>query len=312
MRSHFLRRSAAILAAFTILVAFSSSLHLQVLAADDPGYLLYLPVIANGSAAPQPTALIIDHTTTDISQIPDYWLAQAKLLTFHYAHTSHGSQITTGLQWLEAQESKYNVTIRESGTEQEIPAETPAALRIYDGNPPETYIEPDDYWESTSGLNRTRAVAFTGRYNFSMWSWCGQQSWYDVSAVQTYLDTLALLETEYPAMRFIYMTGHTDGTQDDVDSVLRRNNQMVRDYVIANHKVLFDFADIESYDPGGNYHTNTTDACPWCTDWCAAHAAYCANLDQIGDCAHTHPLICKMKADAFWWMMARLAGWPGQ
>lgn len=40
--------------------------------------------------------------------------------------------------------------------------------------------------------------------------------------------------------------------------------------------------------------------------------AACANFDAMGDCAHTHQLLCKLKGGAFWWMMARLAGWDGQ
>jgi hypothetical protein len=49
--------------------------------------------------------------------------------------------------------------------------------------------------------------------------------------------------------------------------------------------------------------------CSWCDAYCTAHPAYCADFSEMGDCAHTHKLFCKMKANAFWWMMARLAGW---
>ena len=58
-----------------------------------------------GTLPPTPTAaaLVIDHTTTDLAQIPANWLAAAKNLTFHFAHTSHGSQIITGLEWWETQ-----------------------------------------------------------------------------------------------------------------------------------------------------------------------------------------------------------------
>ena len=47
-------------------------------------------------AAAEP--IIINHTCTNITKIPKYWLNKAKTLTFHYAHTSHGGQIVTGLE----------------------------------------------------------------------------------------------------------------------------------------------------------------------------------------------------------------------
>jgi uncharacterized repeat protein (TIGR01451 family) len=251
-------------------------------------------------------AIIIDHTCTDLGQIPDYWLAQAKELALHYAHTSHGSQINSGLEALEGWNPKYDHSVFDAGDS------PPSALScaegtlcIYDGNPPETYIEPDDYWSTEDGRDRTVAVADTGLFGFSMWSWCGQQSDNSTDTVQFYLDTLDLFEQEYPDMRFIYMTGHTDGGSD----TLTRNNNMVRDYVQAQGKVLFDFADIESYDPDGTYYQDTDDSCPWCDDWCTAHPEDCIYV--LGDCAHSHPFNCVLKGRAFWWMMARLAGWDG-
>jgi len=44
-------------------------------------------------------------------------------------------------------------------------------------------------------------------------------------------------------------------------------------------------------------------------EWSAAHPddPLCADCS----CAHSQPLNCNLKGRAFWWMMARLAGWSG-
>ncbi len=257
-------------------------------------------------AAPAAAALVIDHTTTDLNRIPPEWLAQAKTLAIHFAHTSHGSQLITGAEWWEMQRPELDIDVR---YEVEPPGPNDA-LNIYDGNDydGDNYITPEMYWASEDGRTHTDQVANSGYFGYSMWSWCGQQSDNSVGDVNTYLDTLAQFETDHPGMRFIYMTGHTDGG----GATLARNNQMVREYAAAHNKVLFDFADIEQYDPAGNYYPDADDSCPWCPQWCADHPEECADLPEWGDwCAHTHPLQCRLKGQAFWWMMARLAGWPG-
>jgi hypothetical protein len=271
---------------------------------------IYLPLVMNGGWTYSGQALVIDHLNTDISKIPDRWIDAAQSLAIAYAHTSHGSQILTGLQWLETQDPRYNIDIRYNLDDFSSTSD-PTALRLYDGNnvPGNSYITPDLYWSTSSGQDYTRSVVQTGLFTVSVWTWCGQQSTNSAATVDQYLNTLDQFEQEFPGVRFMYFTGHTDGNYSG--SRLLENNQLVRDYALANQKILFDFADFESYDPSGNYYPNASDSCSWCQSYCTDHPDMCVNLDQMSDCAHPHKLQCKLKAQAFWWLAARLAGWDG-
>src|SRR5512138_1095895 len=86
-----------IVAVFVIVVLLAGGLTALVTAAQ-PVTDLDPQVAAPARRAPAAQAIVINHTTADISQIPPYWIEQAKaLLRASYGHTSHGSQLVSGM-----------------------------------------------------------------------------------------------------------------------------------------------------------------------------------------------------------------------
>ncbi len=236
--------------------------------------------------SPQPAtaaAIVADHTTVaKFAQIPQEYFDQIRAnYRFFYGHTSHGSQILTGIGML-----AYEYPLQcGSPSFFEYGDDLGAAGDI-------TWVQPTrDFLNSNPD------------YNVVMWSWCGGVSDNTEAGINSYLNAMEQLENEFPNVRFVYMTGHLDGT-GAAGNLYARNNQ-IRQWCAANGKVLFDFADIESYDPDGAYYPDGSDACEWCYTWCATHTC----TDCGGSCAHSHCFNCYQKAKAWWWIMARVAGW---
>ncbi len=252
---------------------------------------------AQSNRAPQ--AIIVDHTCTDLSKIPPHWIEWAKeRLRLSYGHTSHGSQPITGMEILMADPS--NNGLYDFNRDGAIVSGT---LSLRDRYPAGDLGNPD----RVTWASRTREYlnGSGSDRNVVVWSWCGQVSSATEADIETYLTLMSELEQDFPGVTFVYMTGHLDGK--GVDGNLYQRNNQIRDYCVANNKVLFDFADIESWDPDGNYYPDESDSCHWCYDWCEAHQ--CPSC--LSDCAHSHCFNCYNKGKAFWWMLVRIVGWEG-
>jgi len=276
--------------------------------------------------------IIVDHwAVQEFEQIPDEWIEKAKELTVHYGHTSHGSQILAGLYWIEdnIDATKYKAVVggRTGSRSPNLPsASTPASLRLWEeGLWPETDGGHLGYWRGDAALNGTKEILNSGIFDVSGWAWCGQVGNSDWSYIQDYLNAMGSLESQYSNIKFFYMTGHNvesgpPNHQQIAWERLRSNNQGIKEHCLQNDAILFDFADIETHDPDGNYYADEDGTGTWCAAWIAENPGKYPNLPPrsesgcgagCGISAHAHGLFTAMKAKAFWWMMARIAGWEG-
>jgi hypothetical protein len=206
-------------------------------------------------------ALVIDHRHTDITLIPQAAIEQAKA-TLHiaYGHTSHGSQLTTGMTGLVAFANNHGLGL--SLTDDIFAwnnGGTGGALDLHDD------ALGGDVGYYPQWVNNTRAYLDDPAHadvNVIIWSWCGQveEKYTAGSLASEYLTPMTQLEADYPNVKFVYMTGHTD-IWDDADN--KAANRMIRDYCISNDKILYDFADIEHYDPDGTYFEYVNDSCDY-------------------------------------------------
>jgi hypothetical protein len=255
--------------------------------------------------------VLVDHRSTHLAAIPDLYIRKAKReLRVAYGHTSHGSQIVDGMTGLALTKGNlyaFNVTGEDSAL---ILLDTPFAGAADLGNP-----------DFSGWATATRTFLDAHRdINVILWSWCGQVSSASVADIDTYLSLMSALEQSYPNVHFVYMTGHLDGT--GLKGTLHLRNQRIREYCAANKKALFDFADIESYNPDGIWFGDKSpnDNCDydsdgngtldknWAVEWEAAHPGEWFTCGA----AHTQPLNANQKAYAAWWLWARLSGWNGQ
>lgn len=267
-------------------------------------------------------ATIIDHTQTNINALSQADVLAAKQnLHIAYGHTSHGSQIVSGMSGLNDFMNLKKSDAFDDNTFTFNETGSGGALRFHD-------YAFDSYGGYDLGNpDRSTWATATRDYlqdhpdtNVVMWSWCGQA---DGSAeqIQDYLDLMTGLESDYPKVSFVYMTGHLVGSGATGNLNLR--NQQIRDYCTANNKILFDFADIESYDPDHlvNYmQLDANDNCDydsdgngsldrnWALDWQGSHTE---NVDWY-DCgaAHSQSLNANMKAYAAWTLWTKIATVP--
>ncbi len=269
--------------------------------------------------------VIIDHNCIDIWQIPETAIEQAKsALHIAYGHTSHGSQLISGMGSSNGG-ALFDQFMAANGA-------TSGLYRWNDGGS-DGALDLDDYFTSgdlgnpdrTTWAQRTRDYLnhpSNADINVVMWSWCGQAAT-SIANIDIYLNLMEELIQDYPHVQFVFMTGHLNGSGSE--GQLHLANEHIRNHCRKNNRILYDFADIESYGPQGlvNYmELSANDACSydsdgdgsrdsnWALEWQASHVE---DVDWWSSGAsHSQHLNGNLKGYAAWWLWATLAGWNNQ
>ncbi|MEI7554579.1 hypothetical protein [Candidatus Chlorohelix sp.] len=249
-----------------------------------PNPLPKVTVIGSGGFAINSSAIDASN-----SLIPQQYLDRARNLKILFNHQSVGYNVLEGLDALaQSNPDRYSLTTA-------------------DVEEPNWYLENNGVGGFTRGENEDPASKVAGfkelfdnegyadRVQVAMMKFCFVDNTASASKIwETYRNGMNYLETKYPKVKFVWWTMPlmTDGNQ-----IRDQYNKLVRDYVKANNKILFDIADIESHEPSGKAVSDNN---------------YLALFnDYSSDGGHLNEQGSQRVAQAWWWLTARLTGWNG-
>jgi hypothetical protein len=249
----------------------------------------FFPLIVRSSTPtlPPPTGgAAVDHTSiAQFGQIPEQYLQEARALNVLFLHQSTGSRVdANGLNVLQKTSAKYD---RSNWDWPEF-------------NRDNSYDFPHKLQEFSTVANQQ-----AGSYDVIGMKFCYIDWWFPDSEQQKFLDyrdEMLSIEARNPGKIIIWTTealwsdDSAAGNDPKQGGVIQEFNKRVRDYALANNKVFFDLADIESHDTDGSPCYNGYEAL------CMAYAD-----DTVS--GHPNEAGSLRLAKGFWVLMAKVAGW---
>ncbi|MCA9924122.1 MAG: SGNH/GDSL hydrolase family protein [Anaerolineales bacterium] len=246
--------------------------------------------MSTAMAAP---AILVDHDAVDAAQIPQTWLDAARELDTFFAHKSVGNNILDGMADLQTQNpTRYTLDVAVAGADWFAGNSGILHQSLGTNGLPETKIDGfDTFIRGGYHAADVAMMKFCPGDTLPFGTMPAAEIW------TRYRDMMAALEQAHPDVVFVWWTmpiaiGSDDRGNDEKEIF----NGLMRDYCDANGCVLFDIADIESHDPNGN---PVVSPAGYEAMW-AGYASDGAHLNEVGR---------QRVAAAFWWLLARTAGW---
>lgn len=206
-----------------------------------------LSLLACATLALPVAAVTIDHSNVDETKsLPQSSMDEIGKQRWFFAHASVGWNMVGGIGDLNDADPARHQLVVETVTPGSPPPASTADGSVYEsyrGNP--GWAEKFAQFEISLRDEGWRYPAVDVVMN----KLCYDDHRADATA---YLNSMTLLEKEYPATVFVYTTMPL--RTDFLDNNVRINlyNETVRAHCAANDKLLFDVADIEAHDPDGN------------------------------------------------------------
>ena len=276
-----------------------------------------------------------------LRSIPEDYIAKARD-QFHvaYQHTSHGTHVSYGIFGLQDYKAGDETLFAISNNDIQ-----PGKLDFRDyalaGYAPPGVDAADLSRDETAFIQTTRNFLDdpdNSEINVVMWSWCNIAG-HDVEG--NYLTGMDSLINEYgpagskighgpgqrsTAVQFIFMTGHANQNANSGEGNPESQAELILDYCRNNNQFCLDYYGIDSHCMAGKYWPDAGDngnsdsyGGNYYEDWQSNTTLginYYENKNAPGGSvtfgAHnTQHITANRKAYAFWWILARMAGWEG-
>ena len=266
-------------------------------------------------AAASGPALVIDHTSiADFARIPDEAIARAAQLSLLFRGASVGVNIDDGLNCLmnDFPNRRPNFCDRGLTAEQVVfDGRYDRSRWAFEPHSPPPNPNPGWWNKVTFFADRANSmdagelydvVTFTFDYVDVIEGGNMDDLFFQAerSGELPIVQDLADLEAAHPDQRFVWWTSNLARSVGTADA--ESFNQQMRAYAIANGKVLFDMAAIESHAPDGS---------PCFDNRGQGYPAICPDYTDEQEAGHLNARGRLRVAQALWVLMARLAGWEG-